>query len=112
MAGVAARAGHRTKRHLPGGRRTGEEVLTAVPVYPPFLSAPRLSGRGLATVPLTQAAGSWTFDFEQLEARITPHTRLFLLCNPHNPVGRVYTREELTRLALICDKAQPDNLLG
>ena len=83
---------------------SGEEVLTAVPVYPPFLSAPRLSGRSLATVPLTQAAGSWTFDFEQLEARLTPRTRLFLLCNPHNPVGRVFTREELTRLALICDK--------
>lgn len=83
---------------------SGEEVLTAVPVYPPFLSAPRLSGRSLATVPLMQAAGSWTFDFEQLEARITPRTRLFLLCNPHNPVGRVFTREELTRLALICEK--------
>ena len=39
-----------------------------------------------------------------MEARITPRTRLFLLCNPHNPVGRVYTREELTRLALICEK--------
>ncbi|MCX5893835.1 MAG: PatB family C-S lyase, partial [Deltaproteobacteria bacterium] len=83
---------------------SGEEVLTAVPVYPPFLSAPRLSGRSLATVPLTQAAGSWTFDFDELESRITPRTRLFLLCNPHNPVGRVFTREELTRLALICEK--------
>ena len=39
-----------------------------------------------------------------MEARITPRTRLFLLCNPHNPVGRVYTREELTRLALICEQ--------
>ena len=83
---------------------SGEEVLTAVPVYPPFLSAPRLSGRRLATVPLMQVDGSWIFDFDQLEARITPHTRLFLLCNPHNPVGRVFTREELTRLALICEK--------
>ena len=82
----------------------GEEVLTAVPVYPPFLSAPRLSGRSLATVPLMQVDGRWTFDFEQLESRITPRTRLFLLCNPHNPVGRVFTREELARLALICAK--------
>lgn len=82
----------------------GEEVLTAVPVYPPFLSAPRLSGRGLATVPLRQADGSWLVDFDQLEARITSRTRLFLLCNPHNPVGRVFTREELTRLALIGEK--------
>jgi cystathionine beta-lyase len=82
----------------------GEEVLTAVPVYPPFLSAPKYSGRGLATVPLILAAGRWTFDFERLESLITPRTRLFLLCNPHNPVGRVYTRDELTTLARICEK--------
>lgn len=83
---------------------SGEEVLTTVPVYPPFLSAPGLSGRTLATVPLLQADGSWILDFDRLAARITPRTRLFLLCNPHNPVGRVYTREELTRLALICEQ--------
>ncbi len=83
---------------------SGEEVLTSVPVYPPFLSAPGLSGRSLATVPLLQVYGGWLFDFDRLEARITPRTRLFLLCNPHNPVGRVYTREELARLALICEQ--------
>ena len=82
----------------------GEEVLTAVPVYPPFLSAPKFSGRGLATASLIRRAGRWTFDFERLESLITPRTRLFLLCNPHNPVGRVYTKEELTALARICDK--------
>ena len=81
---------------------SGEEVLTAIPVYPPFLTAPKLSGRSLATVPLVSAAGRWTFDFDQLESLITRRTRLFLFCNPHNPVGRVYTRDELTRLALIC----------
>jgi cystathionine beta-lyase len=82
----------------------GEEVLTAIPVYPPFLTAPRLSGRPLITVPLISDGGRWTFDFEQLESLITPRTRLFLLCNPHNPVGRVYTRKELTRLAVLCEK--------
>jgi cysteine-S-conjugate beta-lyase len=82
----------------------GEEVLTAVPIYPPFLSAPSLSGRGLRTLPLVRAAGRWTFDFDRLEAGLTPRTRLFLFCNPHNPVGRVYTREELSRLAGICDR--------
>jgi cystathionine beta-lyase len=82
----------------------GEEVLTAVPVYPPFLSAPKFSGRGLATGPLVKADGRWTFDFERLESLITPRTRLFLLCNPHNPVGRVYTKEELTALARICEQ--------
>jgi len=82
----------------------GEEVLTAVPVYPPFLSAPRLSGRSLVTIPLIQEAGRWTFDFDRLASLVTSRTRLFLLCNPHNPVGRVFTREELARLALICQK--------
>ena len=79
-------------------------MLTTVPVYPPFLKAPKLSHRGLATLPLVQEAGRWTFDFERLEALITPRTRLFLLCNPYNPVGRVFTREELARLAMIGEK--------
>jgi cystathionine beta-lyase len=82
----------------------GKRCSPRVPVYPPFLSAPRLSGRALATLPLIEAGGRWTFDFERLESRITPRTRLFLLCNPHNPVGRVFTREELARLAAICEK--------
>lgn len=81
-----------------------EEVLTAVPVYPPFLSAPRLSRRLLITVPLTQETGRWTFDFDRVESLIRPRTRLFLFCNPHNPVGRVFNRDELTCLANICDK--------
>ncbi len=81
-----------------------EEVLTAVPVYPPFLSAPRLSRRSLAAVPLCPDGGRWSFDFERLEASITPRTRLFLLCNPHNPVGRVFAREELARLAGLAGK--------
>jgi cystathionine beta-lyase len=81
---------------------SGEGVLTAVPVYPPFLSAPRLSRRFLTTVPLMLESGRWTFDFDRLESLITPLTRVFLFCNPHNPVGRVFNREELTRLAMIC----------
>ena len=104
MAGLAARAGHRTERDLSRRRRKRGRVLTAVPVYPPFLSAPRLSGRFLTTVPLIRAAGRWTFDFDRLESLITPLTRLFLFCNPHNPVGRVFNRDELTRLAMICDQ--------
>jgi cystathionine beta-lyase len=83
---------------------SGEEVVTAVPVYPPFLSAPRLSRRTLTTLPLSHVNGSWSFDFDRLEALLTPRSRLFLLCNPHNPVGRVFSREELFRLALLCEK--------
>jgi cystathionine beta-lyase len=54
-------------------------------------------------VPLTrQADGRYTIDFDAFERAITPRTRVFILCNPHNPVGRVYQRDELTRMADIC----------
>ena len=81
-----------------------DEVLTAVPVYPPFLTAPGYSRRNLVKVPLAENHGRWTFDLERLEAAITPRTRLFMLCNPHNPVGRLFTREELTSLAAVCER--------
>ncbi|MBW1981845.1 MAG: PatB family C-S lyase [Deltaproteobacteria bacterium] len=78
------------------------QVLTAVPIYPPFLTAPRHSKRQLITVPLVQQNDLWSWDFDQLQDAITPKTRLFLLCNPHNPVGRIYSRDELAVLADIC----------
>jgi cystathionine beta-lyase len=78
---------------------TGDDVLTLVPVYPPFLSAPRNSGRGLVRVPMHEEGNRWSIDFDRLKAAITPRTRLLLLCNPHNPVGRVFERAELERLA-------------
>jgi len=82
----------------------GEEVMSAVPVYPPFLTAPGLSHRNLTTLPLIREGGRWTLDFDRLPSLITPATRLFLLCNPHNPVGTVFTRKELASLAGICEK--------
>ena len=88
-------------------RAVGEDqsdVITAVPVYPPFLSAPGNSRRNLIKVPLWEKDNRWGLDFERLENAITADTRLFLLCNPHNPVGRVFTHEELTTLAAICEK--------
>jgi cystathionine beta-lyase len=80
----------------------GDDVMTAVPIYPHFLSVHKSARRNLITVPLQLREGRWTFDFDAIERAITPHTRLFLLCNPHNPVGRAYSREELARLAEIC----------
>jgi cystathionine beta-lyase len=80
----------------------GDEVLTLVPVYPPFLSAPRHSGREVVRVRMHEASNRWSVDFERLEAAVTPQTRLFMLCNPHNPVGRVFDRPELERLAELC----------
>jgi len=82
----------------------GDEVLTAIPVYPPFLSAPKHSGRGLATVELRFVSGKWGFDFDALEQAISPRTRLLLLCNPHNPVGRVFSPGELLTISAICER--------
>ena len=76
-----------------------DEVITFTPIYPPFLSAPPLSGRTLVTVPLHLVNGRWEFDLEELERAITPRTKLLLLCSPHNPVGRNWSRQELTALA-------------
>lgn len=82
----------------------GDGVLTLTPVYPPFLKAPRLAQRTLQAVPLACDGIRWTIDFDLLESAITPATRLLLLCNPHNPVGRAFDREELARLAGLCDR--------
>jgi len=82
----------------------GDDVMTAVPVYPPFLDAPGFGGRNLIRVPLKENNGYWQFDFDRLEQMIAPKTRMFILSNPHNPVGRVFSRSELAELASICDK--------
>jgi cystathionine beta-lyase len=81
---------------------TGDAVLTTVPIYPPFLSAPGFSSRELFTVHMVEKDDRWQFDFDLLERAITPRTRLLLLCSPHNPCGRVFTRDELALLAEIC----------
>lgn len=82
----------------------GDDVMTAVPIYPPFLSAPGNSRRNIIKVELHEDNNQWRFDFDRLEESITARTKLFLLCSPHNPVGRVFSAGELTALADICQK--------
>jgi cystathionine beta-lyase len=82
--------------------REGAEVLTAVPIYPPFLSAPVNGARNAVRVPMTESEGVWRWDIGALERAITPSSRLLLLCNPHNPVGRVFSRGELQAIAEVC----------
>ena len=82
----------------------GEEVLTAVPVYPPFLSAPRYGNRVTVTVALQQDGKRWLWDFDALEKAVTARTRTLLLCSPHNPTGRVWSREELMKVAAFCER--------
>lgn len=80
-----------------------DEVITTTPVYPPFLSAPANSRRNLVTVPLSETS-QWKIDFDGLERAVSPCSRLFLFCNPHNPTGRVYSKKELVAVAAFCDK--------
>lgn len=80
------------------------DVLTATPVYPPFMSAPRLSGRGLGTFPLVQQSDRWGWDWAAATAALSPTTKLFLLCHPHNPVGRAWETEELAAVADFCQR--------
>lgn len=79
-------------------RAVDGDVVTGVPVYPPFLSAPRHSGRGLNTVDLVETGGRWQWDWDTLAAAAA-RSRLLLLCHPHNPVGRCWTEDELKRVA-------------
>jgi cystathionine beta-lyase len=80
----------------------GDEVVTFTPVYPPFLAAPPASRKHLRTIGLQRQADLYTFDTERFERELSPRSRILLLCNPHNPVGRRYEREELARIADIC----------
>ncbi len=81
---------------------SGEGVLTCTPVYPPFLSAPGFSDRRRLAVPLARDGDRWDFDWPALERAAAESARLFILCSPHNPVGRVWTRAELERLVDFC----------
>jgi cystathionine beta-lyase len=76
------------------------QAFTATPIYPPFLTAPER----LVTAPLREEAGRWRWDLAAVEAALTPETRLFLLCHPHNPVGRAWDQAELAALAALAER--------
>jgi len=83
----------------------GDGVLVQTPVYPPFLAAPGAAGRRCVQSELIlREDGRYEIDFDDFEAKAASGVSLFLLCSPHNPVGRVFTREELMRMAEICMK--------
>ncbi|MFA6188055.1 MAG: PatB family C-S lyase [Sulfuricurvum sp.] len=81
----------------------GDEIIVQSPVYPPFYDMVRNNNRKLLLNPLTQGgSGEYRFDLEDLKAKISPKTKLLLLCSPHNPVGRVWLKEELMALGELC----------
>lgn len=100
----------------------GTPIILPTPAYMPFLTLPHLHGYPLIEVPMQRTGGTWRMDFDALsnafaEAVATPSTPptpsvgatnrpLLVLCNPHNPIGRVYTRDELTTLSELVERYQ------
>lgn len=81
----------------------GDRVLVQTPVYNCFFSSIRNNGCEAVANPLIYANGTYRIDYDDLERKAAdPKVKLLLLCNPHNPVGRVWTRQELRRIGEIC----------
>lgn len=81
----------------------GDGIMIQRPVYFPFTAAIESNNRVVVNNALINNDGYYTIDFDDFEAKAKePSTKMFILCNPHNPVGRVFTAEELTKMAEIC----------
>ena len=82
---------------------SSQEILIQTPVYPPFLRAPSCAGLKRVDSPLVHNQdGSYSIDTTGFTKQVSPSTAMFILCNPHNPVGRVFTVEELEEMAQAC----------
>lgn len=79
-------------------------VMTTTPIYPHFIKAPKHAGHEIIAVKMKEENNRWTLDFEAMEKAITPSCKLFMLCNPYNPTGTVFTCKELERLGNFCLK--------
>jgi cystathionine beta-lyase len=82
----------------------GDEILCLTPNYPPFMSAPKYGNRISKTVPvvLDHSNQHWEIDWNALEKAVTPRTKVFFFCHPHNPISRVWRRDELDRICEFC----------
>ncbi|MCG3859122.1 MalY/PatB family protein [Psychrobacter sp. Ps2] len=85
--------------------KVGEAVMVNDPIYTPFMTKVEQNGRKLVLSALKEVEGKYHLDLADIEAKIIKHeVKLYLLCNPHNPGGRVWTRDELKALLAICKK--------
>ncbi|SHJ59721.1 cystathione beta-lyase [Geosporobacter subterraneus DSM 17957] len=84
--------------------KPGDKIIIQTPVYYPFFSVVQDNGRELVCNPLKLVGEDYVMDYEDLECKIDDQVKYLILCNPHNPVGRVWTKEELTKLGNICMK--------
>jgi cysteine-S-conjugate beta-lyase len=82
----------------------GDEVIVQTPVYPPLFKCISANNRQVVVNELKNDNGYYTMDLEDLKNKITAKTKILALCSPHNPVGRVWSKEELEELAEICIK--------
>lgn len=80
----------------------GDGVVVQTPIYPPFFSAVRDNGRRVVENPLVETDGGYRMDLEHLRGVLTPDVKAVMLCSPHNPVARVWTKDELAALAGVC----------
>lgn len=81
---------------------SGDEIIIQTPVYHPFYSSIKNNGCIIVENPLIYEKGNYKMNFEDLKKKITGRTKILILCNPHNPVGRVWSKEELIELGQIC----------
>lgn len=98
-----------------------DKILIQPPVYGPFYRAVEIFDRELVLNPLKKAEKGWQMDFDDLEAKFASGVKMMILCNPHNPVGQVWTRNELQRvvdlanqykIVIVCDEIHSDFNLG
>ncbi len=82
----------------------GKSVMTTTPIYPHFIKAPKHANREVIAVKMKEEDNRWTLDFEAMEDAMTPNCTLFMLCNPYNPGGTVFTCKELEALSTFCLK--------
>ena len=82
----------------------GDELMTCTPVYPPFLGVHKDAGAKLITVDHVLVNDRWEFDWDGMEKAVSVKTKIFLLCNPQNSLGRVFSKDEIIQLAQFCVK--------
>lgn len=81
----------------------GDGIIVQPPIYYPFMTSAEINGREMVPNPLIDKDGDWFIDFEDLEEKAKdPRNKILMFCNPHNPVGRVWTPEEIERVSWIC----------
>jgi len=84
----------------------GDKILIQTPVYPPFIHIPKKNNRELVINTLNYENGRFEIDFEDFEVKAASGCKLFILCSPHNPGGRIWSKEELLKMSEICHRHQ------